>query len=209
MADVSETYLALRALDLELEIAKRTRDVATDSLRLTEARRASGVASGLDVRQAEQLLFTATGQIASLEREIAQAENALSLLLGQAPGEVPRGRALEAFEAPPSVPAGLPSALLERRPMLQDEAPAPKPKALPWETPTPIVFSPEDEKLRASLPFSPAIAMDPIDGGKISIRATTPIFEYKGKIYYFTNEENRRAFAANPEQYLKGGYMKL
>jgi multidrug efflux system outer membrane protein len=116
VADVSETYLALRALDLELEIAKRTRDVATDSLRLTEARRASGVASGLDVRQAEQLLFTATGQIASLEREIAQAENALSLLLGQAPGEVPRGRALEAFEAPPSVPAGLPSALLERRP---------------------------------------------------------------------------------------------
>ena len=86
VADVSETYLALRALDLELEIARRTRDVATDSLRLTEARRTSGVASGLDVRQAEQLLFTATGQIASLEREIAQAENALSLLLGTAAG---------------------------------------------------------------------------------------------------------------------------
>jgi multidrug efflux system outer membrane protein len=62
------------------------------------------------------LLFTATGQIASLEREIAQAENALSLLLGQLPGDVPRGRPLEAFQAPPSVPAGLPSALLERRP---------------------------------------------------------------------------------------------
>jgi YHS domain-containing protein len=100
-------------------------------------------------------------------------------------------------------------ATLDPPPMLQDEAPPPKPKALPWETPTPIVFSPEDEKLRASLPFSPAIAMDPIDGGKISIRATTPTFEYKGKIYYFSNEENRRAFAANPEQYLKGGFMKL
>lgn len=100
-------------------------------------------------------------------------------------------------------------ATLDPPPMLQDEAPAPKPKALPWETPTPIVFSPEDEKLRASLPFSPAIAMDPIDGGKISIRATTPTFEYKGKIYYFTNEENRRAFAANPEQYLKGGFLRL
>jgi YHS domain-containing protein len=98
---------------------------------------------------------------------------------------------------------------LDPPPMLQDEAPPPKPKALPWETPTPIVFSPEDEKLRASLPFSPAIAMDPIDGGKISIRATTPTFEYKGKIYYFTNDENKRAFAANPEQYLKGGFMKL
>src|SRR5687768_2874470 len=44
-------------------------------------------------------------------------------------------------------------------PMLSDEAPPPKPKVQPWETPTPIVLSPEDEKLRASLPFSPAIAM--------------------------------------------------
>ena len=78
------------------------------------ARAASRAA--LDVRQAEQLLFTATGQIASLEREIAQAENALSLLLGQVPGDVPRGPPLEAFQAPPTVPAGLPSALLERRP---------------------------------------------------------------------------------------------
>jgi multidrug efflux system outer membrane protein len=116
VADVSETYLALRALDLELEIARRTRTVATESLRLTETRRAGGVAGALDVRQAEQLLFTATGQIASLEREIAQAENALRLLLGQLPGDVPRGRPLEAFATPPSVPAGLPSALLERRP---------------------------------------------------------------------------------------------
>jgi multidrug efflux system outer membrane protein len=116
VADVTQTYLALRALDLEREIAVRTRDVATDSLRLTEARRTRGVASGLDVRQAEQLLYTATGQIASIDREIAQAENGLSLLLGQLPGDVPRGRPLEAFEAPPAVPAGLPSALLERRP---------------------------------------------------------------------------------------------
>jgi NodT family efflux transporter outer membrane factor (OMF) lipoprotein len=116
VADVSESYLALRTLDLELEIARRTRDVANDGLRLTEARRARGVASGLDVRQAEQLLFTATGQIASIEREIALAENALSLLLGQLPGEIPRGRPLELFQAPPAIPAGLPSALLERRP---------------------------------------------------------------------------------------------
>jgi multidrug efflux system outer membrane protein len=116
VADVSETYLALRALDLELDIARRTRDIATESLRLTETRRAGGVAGALDVRQAEQLLFTATGEIASLEREIAQTENALRLLLGQLPGDVPRGQPLEAFATPPSVPAGLPSALLERRP---------------------------------------------------------------------------------------------
>jgi multidrug efflux system outer membrane protein len=116
VADVTETYLALRALDLELEIAMRTRDAANESLRLTGARRDRGISSGLDVRQAEQLLYTATGQIASLEREIEQAENALSLLLGRAPGDVPRGRPLEALEAPPRVPAGLPSTLLERRP---------------------------------------------------------------------------------------------
>lgn len=120
IADVSDTYLRLRALDLELEIARRTRDAATESLRLTDARRARGVASGVDVRQSEQLLYTATGQIASIERDIAQTENALSLLLGRMPGDVPRGRPLEAFAAPPAVPSGLPSALLERRPDIRE-----------------------------------------------------------------------------------------
>src|SRR5690606_29390464 len=66
--------------------------------------------------QAEQLLYTSTGQIASLEREIALTENALRLLLGQVPGDIGRGKPLGAFEDPPGVPAGLPSALLERRP---------------------------------------------------------------------------------------------
>jgi YHS domain-containing protein len=94
-------------------------------------------------------------------------------------------------------------------PMLQDEAPPPKPKAMPWEKPTPIVLTPEDEKLRASLPFSPAIAMDPIDGDKVSIRATTPTFEYKGRIYYFRSEANRRAFEANPQAYLTGKFTNL
>jgi NodT family efflux transporter outer membrane factor (OMF) lipoprotein len=116
VADVTQTYLAIRELDLELEIARRTRDLATESLRLIDARRTGGVASGLDVRQAQQLLFTARAQIASVEREIAQAENALSLLLGRLPGDIGRGRPLEAFQVPPGVPAGLPSSLLERRP---------------------------------------------------------------------------------------------
>jgi YHS domain-containing protein len=94
-------------------------------------------------------------------------------------------------------------------PVLQDEAPPPKPKGMPWEPPQVVVLSPEDEKLRASLPFSPAIAMDPVDGSKISIRASTPTVEYKGKIYYFSNEANRRTFMSNPEQAIKGGFMKL
>ena len=116
VGDVMETYLALRALDLELEIARRTHEIASESLRLTQARLDRGVGTALDVRQAEQLLYTASGQIASFEREIVQTENALSLLLGEAPADVPRGLPLEAFQSPPSIPAGLPSALLERRP---------------------------------------------------------------------------------------------
>lgn len=116
VADVTQTYLALRALDLQLEISQRTRQIAEDNLRLTNLRRDRGVATTLDVRQAEQLLFTATGQIASVERAVAQTENALSLLLGQVPGGIARGQSIEAFRAPPEVPAGLPSSLLERRP---------------------------------------------------------------------------------------------
>ena len=116
VADVTETYLVVRALDLELQIARRTRDAATDSLRLTQTRRDRGIATALDVQQADQLLHTASARIAGLERDIAQTENALSLLLGQVPNGVPRGLELEALKVPPSVPAGLPSALLERRP---------------------------------------------------------------------------------------------
>ncbi|MBV8517129.1 MAG: YHS domain-containing protein [Acidobacteria bacterium] len=98
---------------------------------------------------------------------------------------------------------------LDAPPTLQDEAPPPKPKAMPWETPTPIVFTPDDEKLRASLPFTPAIAMDPIDGSKISIRAATPTFEFKGKIYYFSSDDHKRTFMSKPEEYAKGVFTKL
>jgi YHS domain-containing protein len=94
-------------------------------------------------------------------------------------------------------------------PMLVDEAPPPKPKVQPWETPKAIVFSPEDEKVRTGLPFTPAIAMDPLDGSKISIRAATPMLEYDGKFYYFSSEANKQAFAANPKAILKGGFTKL
>ncbi len=99
--------------------------------------------------------------------------------------------------------------VIDPPPMLQDEAAPPKPKTLPWETPQPIVMSPEDEKVRANLPFAPAIAMDPIDGSKISIRATTPTLEYKGHIYYFSSEENKRTFVATPDQYTKGLFTHL
>ena len=116
IADVSSTYFQLRELDLELDIARQNRTVGEDNLRLTTLRKNRGAATGLDVYQAQQLLYTATAEIAALERAIAQTENALSLLLGRNPGDIPRGKTLEEVMAPPEVPAGLPSALLERRP---------------------------------------------------------------------------------------------
>lgn len=116
VSDVTSTYFELREADLELEIAKRTRDTAERSLSLTTVRRQGGLASSLDVRQAEQFLYTATSQIAADERQIEQTENALSLLTARNPGPIPRGRALTDYVVPPEIPAGLPSALLERRP---------------------------------------------------------------------------------------------
>ena len=117
IADVTDAYFSLQTFDRQLVIAQGTRDVAADGLRLTQLRRERGVATALDTRQAEQLLYTATGQIANVQRQIAQTEDELSVLLGRTPGDVSRsGRFIETFNARPSVPVGLPSALLERRP---------------------------------------------------------------------------------------------
>jgi outer membrane protein TolC len=90
IADVTDAYFSLQTLDRQLAIAQRTRDVAADSLRLTQLRRDRGVATALDTRQAEQLLYTATAQIASVQRQIAQTEDELSVLLGRTPGDVAR-----------------------------------------------------------------------------------------------------------------------
>ncbi len=119
IADVTTTYFQIRELDLELEISKQTLGAAQNGLRLTTLRRDRGAATGLDVHQAEQLMYTATAQIAAIERGIAQDENALNVLLGNNPGDVARGKKLEEFKTPPQVPAGLPSALIDRRPDLR------------------------------------------------------------------------------------------
>lgn len=116
VGDVSAGYFNLREADLELEIAKRTKEVAERSLQLTTVRRDRGVATSLDVYQSQQFLYTATSQIAAAERQIEQDENLLSLLIAKDPQSIPRGKALTDFQTPPEIPAGLPSALLERRP---------------------------------------------------------------------------------------------
>jgi NodT family efflux transporter outer membrane factor (OMF) lipoprotein len=116
IGDVSSVYFTLREADMELEIARKTRDIAERGLNLTTLRRNRGASTSLDVRQAEQLLYTATSQIAAAERQIEQTENLLSLLVARNPGPIVRGKALTDFVLPPEIPAGLPSALLERRP---------------------------------------------------------------------------------------------
>ena len=116
VANVAAAYFQLRALDLELEISKRTLDSRQESLRLTQILVNGGATSLLDVRQAEQLVFTASAEIPALEQQIEQQENSLSILLGQNPGEITRGQTLTEQRQPPQVPPGLPSSLLERRP---------------------------------------------------------------------------------------------
>jgi len=116
VSQVMTTYFQLLEQDLELEIGRKTRDIANDNLRLVGLRHDRGAATGLDVSQAQQLLYTATAAMAAAERGVGQTEDALSLLLGEAPATQPRGKPLEQFPAPPQLPVGLPSALLERRP---------------------------------------------------------------------------------------------
>jgi outer membrane protein, multidrug efflux system len=116
VANVATAYFQLRALDSQLEISNRTLASRQQSLKLTQLLETHGSASGLDVSQSEQLVYTASETIPDLERQIQQQENLLSILLGENPGPIARGRALTEQPLPQNVPAGLPSELLERRP---------------------------------------------------------------------------------------------
>ena len=120
VSSVASSYFQLRELDLALEISKSTLASRQDSLRLTNVLAKNGSASMLDVRQSEELVYSAAETIPDLERQIAQQENALSILLGENPGDIPRGRAITEQPNPASVPAGLPSELLQRRPDIRE-----------------------------------------------------------------------------------------
>lgn len=119
VAQVATAYLTLLELDHELEIAQRTYAVRTDSLALTTAREEGGVASMQDVHQAQILVASAEASIAETHRRIEQQENELNLLLGRNPGSPPRGAAFLGQNLEVTVPPGLPSDLLERRPDLR------------------------------------------------------------------------------------------
>ena len=116
ISDVAGSYFNLRELDFELDIAKRTLASREESLRIIRLRQQRGVSTMLEVRQGEELVYDATEVIPSLERSIEQQENFLSYLTGRNPASIVRGRSLTDHTLPPTVPAGLPSDLLERRP---------------------------------------------------------------------------------------------
>jgi multidrug efflux system outer membrane protein len=120
VSDVASAYFALLQLDLQLQITRETVKTQEDSVKLTNLRVEHGVATRLDVLQAQQVLDSANAQIPDLERRIAQEENAISILLGNYPQAVPRGRPLVEQPLPPEVPPGMPSSLIERRPDIRE-----------------------------------------------------------------------------------------
>jgi len=120
VSDVASDYFTLLQMDLQLQITRETVATQTDSVKLTKLRLEHGVATKLDVLQAQQVLDTANAQIPDLERQIAQQENAINILLGNYPNGVPRGLALVEQQLPPEVPPGLPSSLVERRPDIRE-----------------------------------------------------------------------------------------
>jgi len=120
VSDVASDYFELLQFDLQLKITHETVQTQQDSVKLTSLRVQHGVATKLDVLQAQQTLDTANSQIPDLERQIAQEENAISILLGNYPQAVTRGRPLVEQPLPPDVPPGMPSSLLDRRPDIRE-----------------------------------------------------------------------------------------
>jgi multidrug efflux system outer membrane protein len=116
---VATAYLQIRALDAQLDITKQTIKVRQDSLNLTKTLETGGSAPLSDVRQAEQLFYTATSEVPQLEEQIQQQENAISILLGENPGPIAHTDANALAPPPQDLPTGLPSQLLERRPDIQ------------------------------------------------------------------------------------------
>lgn len=116
ISDVATAYFSLREFDFELDISRRTLVSREESLRLIQLRQQRGVATMLEVRQAEELVYDAKEVIPALEQSIQQTENFLSFLTGRNPSAIERGESLTDQQMPPGVPAGLPSDLIERRP---------------------------------------------------------------------------------------------
>ena len=119
-AQVAQAYFELRELDSRLAIARATTQAFQETYDLFDQRFQGGAASRLETVRAEAALAGAAGFIPDLERQIQAKETLLCYLVGRNPGPIPRGAGLQAQPLPPVIPAGLPSALLERRPDLRE-----------------------------------------------------------------------------------------
>jgi len=121
VTSVASSYVALRGLDRQLEISRATLANYAGTLRIFELRFKGGVVSEVELAQVQSQYQQALAAIPSLEQQVAAQENLLSILVGRNPGSIPRGKSIDQLTAP-GIPAGLPSALLERRPdILQAE----------------------------------------------------------------------------------------
>jgi multidrug efflux system outer membrane protein len=120
VSDVASDYFQLLTVDLQLQVARETVTTQQNAVKLTTMRLEFGVATRLDVLQAQQVLDTANAQIPDLERQIGQLEDAISILVGDYPHGVERGRPLTEQPMPPEVPPGVPSLLLARRPDISE-----------------------------------------------------------------------------------------
>jgi multidrug efflux system outer membrane protein len=116
VGDVASTYLFLRELDLQLDVARRTVQTNEETVRFYEKRLQGGVSNRLEVDRAVANRARTAVVIPQIEQQIGVAENALCLLLGRLPGPIERAGAMSAEHVAPKVPVGLPAALLERRP---------------------------------------------------------------------------------------------
>lgn len=124
ISQVAQTYFALRAADQQQQVAENTLTSRQEGLKLHEKRFRGGYESELDFRQAEADAAVAQASLASLQQQVQETRTALAVLVGQSPkaivaGTLPRGKALADLTVPPTLPAGLPSDLLVRRPDLQ------------------------------------------------------------------------------------------
>jgi len=118
-SEVATAYFDLRELDAELDIARRSTKAFQETYDLFDRQLQGGTASGLETSRAEALLANESANIPLLEQQIVAQENRINLLLGRVPGPIARGAPLSELPAPATVPAGLPSALLLRRPDLR------------------------------------------------------------------------------------------
>ena len=118
VGSVAGSYINLRSLDRQLEIARETAKSRGESYEIFKLRFSGGVISQLELSQNKSQYDEALASIPPLEKAVAQQENGLSVLLGRNPGPIPRGKSIDQL-ALPAIPAGLPSDLLERRPDLR------------------------------------------------------------------------------------------